>query len=160
MNKRKKEKELRRRYGKLADSMEAYYHHLDFRPFNDLDDDGFAFLLQNVKGVDLLDLDETEIGNQSIHLLSHLQYLKELRLKGCRNLDNGCCSFLNKLTTLELLHVKGTAVTIDGLLQLTNLSRLTTLLFSADDPDAIQEKIAGLHELLPDCKLILNGTPL
>ena len=86
----KAEKELKRRYGQLAESMEPYYHQLDLRPFDDLDDDAFAYIMTKVKGVNMLDLNETEITNESIKLLTRLEYVNELRAKQCRNLDNGC----------------------------------------------------------------------
>lgn len=160
MNNKKKIKELSRRYGKLAESMEEYYHHLDFRPLDDLNDDGFAFLIDNVRGVNMLDLDETEIGNESINKITHLEYVKELRLKGCRNIDDDCISDINKLSSLELLHVKGTKITIEGLLQLRNLKNLSTLLFSADETEDLSNKIATLQNQMPNCKLIVNGTPV
>ena len=93
-----------RRFVNLAD-MEPYHYHLDLRRIDDLDDEGFAYLLANVKGVDMLDLNETEITNKSITLLTRLEYVKELRAKGCR-IDNGCINDLNKIISLEFLHVK------------------------------------------------------
>jgi hypothetical protein len=156
-NRRKEEKELKRRYGKLADSMEAYYHHLDFRPLSDLDDKGFAYLMPRVRGVDMLDLNETEIGNASIALIAKLEYVKELRLKGCRHIDDECIPFLNQIRGLELLHVKATPITIRGLLQLHNQPALKTLLFSGESPEQDQAEIAQLKQLLPGCELIMDG---
>jgi hypothetical protein len=156
-NRRKEEKELKRRYGKLADSMEAYYHHLDFRPLSDLDDKGFAYLMPRVRGVDMLDLNETEIGNASIALIAKLEYVKELRLKGCRHIDDDCIPFLNQIRGLELLHVKNTPITFRGLLQLRNQPALKTLLFSGENPEQDQAEIAQLKLLLPHCELIMDG---
>src|SRR6187399_1195593 len=109
-------KQLKHRFGKLAESMAAYYDHLDLRFIDDLDDAGFAYIMARVKGVNMLDLNETEITNESIKVLTGLEYVKELRAKGCR-LDDDCIHDLNKITNLEFLHLKNTAVTIDGLLQ-------------------------------------------
>ena len=159
-NQRKKDKELKRRYGKLADSMEAYYHHLDFRPLFDLEDEGFAFLMQKVKGVDMLDLNETKISNKSIELIAQLEYVKELRVKGCKNLDNDCISFIGKINNLEFLHVKGTGITIEGLLQLSGLPKLNTILFSSDDTATIQDEITQLKQNFPYCELVMNGITL
>ena len=66
---KKKAEQLKRRYGRLAESMEPYYHHLDLRPLTELDDDGLEYILAKVKGVYMLDLNETEITNKSIALL-------------------------------------------------------------------------------------------
>lgn len=79
----KLQKELKRRYGKLAESMSEYYHHLDLRPFDDFDDDAFAYIMAKVKIVNMLDFNETEITNESIKLLTQLEYVNELRGKGC-----------------------------------------------------------------------------
>jgi hypothetical protein len=65
--------------------------------------------------------------------------------------------WLNDVKELEFLHVKGTRITIDGLLQLTNLPNLNTLLFSDDHPEAIREKIDRLQLLLPACTLVIDG---
>ena len=155
----RRQKELQRRYGKLADSMEPYYHHLDLRPLSELDDEAFAYIMKNVKGVNMLDLNETEIGNKSITLLTSLEYVKELRLKECRHLDNDCINDLNRLTELEFLHLKSTAITIDGLLRLTALTKLKELMFSADDLESIKEKMLQLRQQLPGCAFTVNSKP-
>lgn len=150
----------KRRFGDLTpENMEPYYHHLDFRRIGDVDDEGLAYLLTSVKGVNMLDLNETDITNESIKLLTGLEYVNELRLKGIDALDNRCIAYLNKLTNLTFLHVNHTGITIDGLLQLNNLKALRTLLFSANDIDSIHTKILQLHQLLPECELVINSTP-
>lgn len=151
-------KQLKNKYGKLADSMVAYYEHLDLRRIEDLDDVGLAYLMASVKGVNMLDLDETEITNESIRLLTSLEYLKELRVKGCR-IDNSCIPDLNKIPGLEFLHLKNTAVNIDGLLQLNALTNLRTILFSAEDVVAINEKMLQLKVMHPACEFIIDGKP-
>lgn len=155
----KLQKELKRRYGKLAESMSEYYHHLDLRSFDDLDDDAFAYIMVKVKAVNMLDLNETAITNESIKLLTGLEYVNELRAKACHNLDNGCIADLNKLTNLVFLHLKSTAITIDGLLQLNNLPGLKELMFSAADMESIKEKMLQLKALLPGCSFTVNSKP-
>lgn len=150
-------KNWQRRFGNLAD-MEPYHQHLDLRRIDDLDDEGFAYLMDPVKGVNMLDLNETEITNVSIKLLAGLEYLNELGAKGCR-IDNGCIDDLNKITSLKLLHVKNTSITIDGLLQLNGLVNLKTLLFSADDVESITEKLLQLKIMLPHCDLVIDSIP-
>jgi len=152
-------KKLQYRYGKMAERMEEYYHHLDFRGLDDFDDDGFAYLMEKVKGVDMLDLNETDISNESIKLLIQLEYVKEIRAKGCHGLDNDCIPYLSQIPSLEFLHLKYTEITIDGLLRLSGLPNLKTLMFSADDEDDIKGKLLELHALLPDCELVVNGKP-
>ena len=150
---------MKRRYGKIAESMEPYHHHLDLRFFDDLDDAAFAYLMVKVKGVNMLDLNETEISNESIQLLTRLEYLTELRAKGCSELNNQCIPLLNKIPSLELLHVKCTDITIDGLMQLNALPNLKLLLFSDDDAAALPGKILQLKKILPGCELVVDGKP-
>ena len=159
MGKAKAKKELQRRYGNIAKNMSEYHHHLDFRFFEDFEDEAFFFVMQNVKGINMLDLNETQITDKSIKLLSKLEYINELRAKECLNLTNFCTEDLNKLTDLTFLHLKNTAITIDGLLKLENLSNLRTLLFSADEPLLIKEKLIQLKVLLPLCEMVINSKP-
>ena len=154
----KAEKELKRRYGKLAESMEPYYHQLDLRIFDDLTDEAFAYIMKNVKGVNMLDLNETGITNESIKLLTRLEYVNEIRAKGCHKLDNGCIPYLNQLPSLTFLHLKYTGITITGLLQLTNLPELKELMFSADDVNLIEADMQQLKALLPGCAFTVNGS--
>lgn len=158
MKKKKKEREYwKRRFGNLtAADMEPYYHHLDLRRFWELDDEGLAYLLTNVKGVDMLDFNEAEITNEGIRTLTKLEYVKELRLKDCRHLDNGCIESLNKLSSLVFLRLKNTKVTIDGLLQLNNLPELKTLMFTSE-VEIPEEKMRRLRAILPACEFVVNG---
>lgn len=160
MNARKLQKELIRRYGRLESTMQAYYTHLDFRRLDNLEDAGFAFLMQRVRGAEMLDLDDTDISDGSIEIVARLEYVKELRLKDCHQLTNTCMKWIHQMKTLELLHVKGTQITLDGLLQLRDLPSLKTLLFSVDSISEAQERIDQLQQQLPDCKFIVNGTPI
>lgn len=155
----KNSKELVQRFGKMAAGMARYYDHIDFRLLDDFTDEEFSFLMKNVKGVNMLDLNETEITNNSIALLASLEYVKELRAKECRNLDNDCADDLNKLTSLVFLHLKNTQITIDGLLKLQHLSALKTLMFSVDDVVSIKEKLIQLKVMLPRCELVINSKP-
>ena len=137
----------------------AYHHHFDVRQIPDLDDEGFAYLLTNVKGVNMLDLNETEITNTSIALLTKLEYVNELRLKGCTEIDNDCIADLNKITSLRFLHVKNTGITIDGILQLNALTKLTEILFSDEDTAALKDKMLLLKNRLPNCNFAINSVP-
>lgn len=162
MGRTKDHKTLKRRFGAFVSGNQAeYWHHFDLRPIDDLDDEAFAYILTGigVKGINMLDLNETEITNDSIKLLTGLEYVKELRAKGCRRLDDGCVPYLDQLRELEFLHLNGTGVTLDGLLQLRSLTALKTLLFYSADPENIKEKMLQLRERLPGCEFIVNSRP-
>ena len=163
MSRNKKTRKLRdwkHRFSKfVTPDMPAYWHHFDLRPIDDLDDDGLAYALTYVKGINMLDLNETEITNKSISLLTTLEYIKELRLKSVRGIDDSCADDLNKITSLEFLHLRFTGFTIDGVLKLNALTNLKTIIFSADDIDAIKDKMLQLRTMLPNCELLPNSKP-
>lgn len=51
----KDKKYWKQRFGtRVAEEMTPYHHHLDLRRIDDLDDEGLACLLTNVKGVNML----------------------------------------------------------------------------------------------------------
>lgn len=149
----------KRRFGNTDRKTGPYCDHINLRFIDDLDDEGFAYIMDGVKGVNMLDLNETEITNKSIELLTGLEYVRELRLKGCHGLDDNCVDDLNKITSLELLHVKNTSVTINGLLKLHALTNLKTILFSADDVDPIKEKMLQLKTTHSACEFVVDGKP-
>ncbi len=153
------EKYWKRRFGDASHKTEPYYHHFDLRHIDDLDDEGLAYLVAGIKGVDMLDLNETEITNESIRLISTMEYVKELRIKSCHQIDDTCVTDLNKITSLEFLHARNTSLTIDGLLQLKDLTNLKTLMFSTDDVEAIKEKMLQLKTMLPQCDLVIDSKP-
>lgn len=137
----------------------SFQNHMDFRGLPELNDAGLAYYLRDVTGISMLDLNETEITNEAIKELTTLLYVDELRLKGCVEVDDDCIPDLNKLVSLKFLHVKDTNITIDGILQLNNLTDLTTLLFSVDETAVIKDKMLLLKEMLPNCNFVVNGTP-
>jgi hypothetical protein len=154
---KRKSKYWKQRLGNLtAERMQPYYHQLDLRFLTNLDDEMFEYLLTNVKGVYMLDLNETNITNESIKLLPKLEYVNEIRAKEIPGLTNDCIDDLNNIKDLRYLHVKNTNITIDGLLKLDKPS-LDTLLFSATNVEAINDKLLQLRILQPNCEFIIDG---
>lgn len=147
----------KRRFGAIEST--AYHNHLDLRPIPDLDDEGLAYLLTNVKGINMLDLNETEVSNESITLLTKLDYVNELGIKGCTNIDDACIPDLNKLTSLQFLYLRNSGITMDGLLQLDALTKLTRLLLSVDDTENLESKMLLLKNRFPGCDFVVNSVP-
>lgn len=67
-----------KRLGKV-EYTSSYHDHLDFRGIPDLNDAGLAYFLSNIKGIKMLDLNETDITNESIRQLTRLEYVNEIR---------------------------------------------------------------------------------
>ena len=154
-----KKKELERRFGALAENLVGYVDHIDFRFFDDFNDEAFAFLMKNVKGVNMLDLNETNITNESIEFLTNLEYVNEIRARQCENLTDDCSEDLNKLTQLTFLHLRSTSITIDGLLNLKDLTNLKTLLFSAEETLSKKEKLLDLKLMHLPCEMVIDSKP-
>jgi hypothetical protein len=91
--------------------------------------------------------------DQAISGLERWQNLNSVLVRG-QITDNGLAQ-LSRVTALTLLQVDGCAgVTDEGLLHLANLKRLKLL--SVVDTNATPSGGARLHELLPDCRVIVG----
>lgn len=142
----------------IQDPEEAPHHvnHVDLR-CSTITDHQLALLVSRIRSIEMLDLNETEITNEGIKHLTKLEYLAELRLKLCSNIDNDCIHFLSQLTTLKLLHVRSTSITIDGLVHLNGLPNLEKLFFSSHDTEITAEKMNKLFQNLPKAEIIIDG---
>ncbi len=121
-------------------------------------DDALSYVSYRIKRILQLDLDDAEITNEGIEHLTKLETLKELRLKGCANLDDGCVDALTRIKELELLHLVGTNVTVNGLENIHSITTLKTLLISADRGEpGTEEKLRNIAiQLPPGCEFIVN----
>lgn len=166
MRKKKKEKQFRESFwaalfstGKPVnlDEQPTHLEHVRMRLWDRVEDVHLELMVTHIRSINMLDLDETDLTNEGIEHLTRLDLLKELRLKGIRQLDNDCIVHLNKLKGLELLHLRGTSITLDGILKLNNLQGLKELFFSDDEDKPAKEKMLQLREVLPGCEFIING---
>ena len=123
-----------------------------------VDDEDLNRIPELFRSIDRLDLDNTDITNEGVRHLVQLECIKELRLKDCSRIDNGAMQYLVQINSLELLHLGGTKVTIDGLANIKRLENLKMLLFSSNETDeVINEKLIPLTALLPHCEIVVNS---
>ena len=141
-------------FGKDHKELPAYPKKLSYRG-QQLTDEGLSYILMFVKGVDQLDLDETEITNAAIDSLILLEYVKELRLKGNAEIDDGVVDKLCLVKGLELLHLGGTSVSLNAAAKFAACAKLKTLLISAPKDTPIAEMVA-LRKTMPGCEVIIN----
>jgi len=155
----KKEKAFWNKYfnfpGGPADISPAIKH-ISFN-CTEVDDEDLGYLVSRIKVIEMLDLELTQISNAGIKEIAKLKGLRELKLKDNYPISNDCIADLNKLTGLEMLHVRATSINIDGLLQLTALPNLKRLFFSEEDVDSISEKMLQLKYIMPNCEFIIDG---
>ena len=162
VHKDRKEREFWTRNFKVPDNLDEIPKNIERVSLRHSDgpihDDALSYIVYRIKRILQLDLDNTDITNEGIEHLTKLDSLKELRLKGCCNLDNGCVDSLLRIKELELLHLVGTNVTVDGLANIYTISTLKTLLISADRGEAdTEEKLRDIAiQLPPGCEFIVN----
>jgi Leucine-rich repeat (LRR) protein len=157
LNKKKREKYLWNKYFGIdnPEGLPIYVRHANFRT-SEIDDEGIELMVKRITGIEILDLDETNITGESVKLLTKLQGVKELRLKGNAAIGNDSVDYLSQMTSLELLHLGGTSITVDAVSKLASLQNLKLLLLSAADNENVQEKLFELAVALPDCRFIVN----
>jgi hypothetical protein len=139
---------------KHLEGIPEHVEHVRFRLYDYVDDNYLYKMAEVVKSVGMLDLDETEITIEGIKELTTLDNVRELRLKGCKNIANDAMPHICQLKGLTLLHLIGTEITTDGFGQIGNLTELRKLLISADRDDPKLEEIYA--NLAPACEMIVN----
>ena len=77
-------------------------------------------------------------------------------MKGCNDIDDDAISHINTINGLELLHLGGTSITVNGLLQLSADHPFHTLLVSVDDSEKELNNLTILAKRFPKCQLIVN----
>ncbi|RXK57695.1 hypothetical protein ESA94_19410 [Lacibacter luteus] len=140
----------------LPDAVPTELDRVNFRIWDSVTDDEIELMMTHVRSINMLDLDETEITNYSIELLTQLSFIKELRLKGCNQIDDTAIAHINNIKGLELLHLGGTSISINGLLQLNSEHAFKTLLISVDEPEKYNNELSTLAQRFADCQLIVN----
>ncbi len=127
----------------------------NFRRYN-VDDEEIGWMIEYVRSIYQLDLDETEITNAGIALLSTLDAVNELRLKNCLNIDAGCLEDLQQIKDLELLHLGGTSIGVDDLIA-APLKFKSLKILLLDDYELDEAKLQQLYISLPGgCALNIN----
>lgn len=165
MRKKKKQKLIEQQFWstfayfstpQLPDGVPAELERVNFRIWNSVEDDQIEMMVQHVRSVNMLDLDETGITTYSIQLLTQLNFIKELRLKGCSKIDDEAIPHLNNIKGLELLHLGGTSITLNGVLQLSRTHPLRMLLISVDDSEQHYDDLSIIAKRFPKCEFIVN----
>ena len=140
----------------LPYSIPTHLERVNFRIWDHVDDEQIEMMVTHVQSINMLDLDETEITNYSIQLLTKLSFIKELRLKGCSEIDDEAIPHINNIKGLELLHIDGTSISIKGVLQLSASHPLRMLLIGVDDPEQNLDHLTIIARRFPDCEFIVN----
>lgn len=136
------------------DAVPLHLERANFRRYH-VDDEGISMMMTAVLSVYQLDLDGTDITNEAIRMLTELEYVTELRLKNCEGIDDSCVPDLYKIKGLKLLHLGGTSITVQAMIEGGTFSHLKELFIDYEDQEI--KVLQELAILLPkDCELIVN----
>lgn len=155
------EREFWSSYFGIADINEIpeHFDHVKLRS-GSITDSGLWLIAGKIKSIGMLDIYEAEITADGIEALTKMDSIQELRLKECKMLDNVCMDLITQINGLELLHVGGTSIDLDGLEHIGRLSKLKTLIIPSLLNDmAIAKRIQELQSILPGCEFIVNHRP-
>lgn len=131
--------------------------HLSFRS-SDITDEEIGFVVSRISSINMLDLDDAYITYKAIEHLTKLDDLKELRLKGCTELDNRCVPFLVDIKGLELLQLVNTHILVKELINMNSLTSLKKLFISESITPELVLEMQRLKKELPNCELYVNYT--
>ncbi|OWP61673.1 hypothetical protein CDA63_18190 [Hymenobacter amundsenii] len=142
----------------MPENESGYLHHGRFWD-GDLEDEQVGWLAARFATIDMLDIYDAPITRASIQHLTSVKQLKELRLKDCTALQDDCVADLARIKGLELLHLGGTGVTLDGLLELRGDCLQTVFISSDLSTPLIQDRLRLLALSLPGCEVVVNHHP-
>jgi hypothetical protein len=121
-----------------------------------LNDEGLAHV-SNCRGIENLNLQDTEITNDGLKYLQNLKLLKYLRLKENSQLTDDCIPHLLELDYLHNLQIQETSITENGLKKLTALQYLEMLVIHVFDNNYTFEGLLQISHELPDCEILAKG---
>ncbi len=132
------------------------YQRVDLRCTR-ISDEELALMATRIKRIEMLDLNDTEITAIGIENLIALEHLAELRIKDCAQINDSAIAHLGLLKGLRLLNIKGTRITLNGLLGITGATTLEELYFTSSGQEDISEQLQQLQQILPACRIVVDG---
>ncbi|NCP91291.1 MAG: hypothetical protein GW827_13895 [Flavobacteriales bacterium] len=124
---------------------------------SDLDDDYLFYLTSRVPIIRAFDLENTNITDEGIKLISKVKHVEKLELKDSRQITKNCLPYINTLKELVLLNLMKTSITLNDVMLLNELHNLKELYISSDkDEDYHFEKIMQIKDILPNCIVYVN----
>jgi hypothetical protein len=130
--------------------------------YGNIYDTDLEFLVSRIRSIGMLDIYDGNITNEGIQYLSKLESVRELRFKGCEELDNGCMEYMNQVTGLSLLYFSDTPVTLEGLRdEVIVACKFLKEFFVPSNlsNEEIKERLTSLQLRIPDCEVIVNKKP-
>lgn len=117
----------------------------------------FFYHTSRVPIIRAFDLENTNITDEGIKLISKVKHVEKLELKDSRQITKNCLLYINSLKELELLNLMKTSITLKDVMVLKDLQNLKALYMSSDkDDDYNLEKIIQMKDILPHCIVYVN----
>jgi hypothetical protein len=102
---------------------------------SDLDDDCIFYLTSRVPIIRAFDLENTNITDEGIKLISKVKHVDKLELKDSRQITKNCLPYINTLKELVLLNLMKTSIALNDVIVLKDLQNLKELYMSSDKED-------------------------
>lgn len=119
--------------------------------------DAHLEIIGQLKTLELLDLDLTEISDNGLRKLKSLKQLVELRLKDNPQLTDECIEFLLEIEQLQFIHIENTSITIQGLTKLLTHKELKSVIVGIEFNNEIDE-LVRITEKYPKIEITFKGT--
>ncbi|RKQ49508.1 hypothetical protein BXY85_0497 [Roseivirga pacifica] len=120
----------------------------------ELYDEHLEYISRRVKKVDRLEMNETYVTDTGLEALTKMERIKELQLKSLEGVTDAAIPVLSQIKGLELLHLGGTSVTVNGAKGLSAAANLNRLILSRGN--ATDAEIEALKAALPNCDVAVN----
>ncbi|SEW44460.1 hypothetical protein SAMN05216290_4086, partial [Roseivirga pacifica] len=117
-------------------------------------DEHLEYISRRVKKVDRLEMNETYVTDTGLEALTKMERIKELQLKSLEGVTDAAIPVLSQIKGLELLHLGGTSVTVNGAKGLSAAANLNRLILSRGN--ATDAEIEALKAALPNCDVAVN----
>ncbi len=124
---------------------------------SDLDDDFLFYVTSRVPIIRAFDLENTDITDEGVKLISIVKHVEKLELKDSRQITKDCLPYINNLRELKLLNLMKTCIKLNDVIVLKDLQNLKELYMSSEESYEYNlEKVIQLKEILPSCITFVN----
>lgn len=124
---------------------------------DDFGDEHLFYITSRVPIIHSFDLENSDITDEGVRLISTLAAVKKLELKNSRKLTAASIQYIVKLKDLEVLNLMNMNASIDDLNILSGLPVLRALYLSQNMvSDNLTSELDNLQHNLPHCKIFLD----
>ncbi len=124
---------------------------------SEVDDEYLFYLTSRVPIIRKFDLENTNITNVGVKLISKVQQCESLQLIQSRYITAECLADINQMESLRILNLLKTSISLKDIRVLDNLKNLEELHISSKEAkEHVRAIIASFKKVSPGCRIFLN----